>query len=199
MKNVLAILFLFFCASTRAQTTKAFDVIMNADSTYQLRQMEMQEGDSTPFLVHLFPETGGLPAQDFVQWLYNRTRSLERQEQEHKMIRRNLKQVKDISVSLLDTLAGAGTYEATVNAEVLQSLQGTWMLIKRPPNADPTKKVVSISGNTLTSGAKTGTITVTATDAFTLAGYIVADLNFTLRQNGKWVAKKGQTVFILRK
>lgn len=102
--------------------------------------------------------------------LLNRVRNLkERKTELERLLALTNDEIAGI-IGVYDKALGTGEYTSVKNAELLQSLQGVWTLERRD-GANTTTSQVTITGNSMVNGGKTGTIVVTGEDTFTLTGW----------------------------
>lgn len=145
--------------------------------------------------VRYFPP-GGLTEAQVSGYLFQQAAAQKERAEELARLRRESVQGYDFWRASIDTLYGAGTYLNTVNAQQQQSLQGTWTLIAR--NGERTVWTATLAGTVLTSGATTGSLTVTGEDTATLV-WENRTVELSRNRSGIWRGKRGQLNYILRR
>lgn len=197
-KSIIIFLLMSTCLyGQEVKTISVITAITGKDTTYRFQEKVMADG--VELSTRSFPEKW-LSKTEMLNFIYDVGKSYNQKVLEIQRAQALAEKDWDYYVGLLDTILGSGTYQTNVNQEVLNSVQGTWVLLVQQKDKQPVKHILVISGNTISYGDKTGTFTVLSINTATMfIDKVAPNVNFTRQSQDVWAGKIDDDLYVLRK
>lgn len=200
MKSLnLIIILLLSALSLFSQEETSIKVLENPkDSTFRFCEITTKDGDTVN--IRFFPQAG-LKRNEFKQYAYQLAQQEDERRKELNRIKNSVQQNISFLAATVDSIGGAGSYTDMQSGDLKTKLQGAWsILIRNESNEEPEVLTVVIQDKTMTTKDKQGEIKYDDSENFTLKkGIFDANLKFTQKKPGRWVAEDKKVKYILKR
>jgi len=202
MKNLTILIFLFIAICCKAQDVDKLPSVVytSLDSTFRVKIT--QSVDGLPVSSRYIPENSTLSKTAFIDLLYQYAKEATARAVELQRLRKEALDEITFFSSKIDSIQGAGTYQARVNAELQATLQGQWKLIEKLADGTINRFKVTITGLVAANNDNTGTVTIIdGSNANIIIPNVIGGtgVNFEARNNGTFVGAKATRKYTLKR